>query len=193
MSINALPSLYPSITALLFLDSTSNCLKLCFLPIIYIYIYIYIYMYVCMYSVSIPIIWALGRQKLCFYCLISNQFIENLNKQCWIYTYSCEPSVMLTFRAIQFLTASQVAWWQRIPLPMQEARVWSLGQENTLGKEMTTHSSILACEIPWTEERDKLQFMGLQRVGHDLATEHKVPTLSPFIQLDTHLLGNGVI
>ena len=76
---------------------------------------------------------------------------------------------------------------------MQEAQVWSLGQESTLDKEMTTHSSILAYEIPRTEEHDKLQFMGLQRVGHYLATEHKVPTLSPFIQLDTHLLGNGII
>ena len=34
---------------------------------------------------------------------------------------------------------------------------------------MTTHSSILAWEILWTEEPGELQFMGLQRVGHDLA------------------------
>ena len=37
---------------------------------------------------------------------------------------------------------------------MQEAGVQSLGQENTLEKEMTTHSSILACKIPGTEECD---------------------------------------
>ena len=35
------------------------------------------------------------------------------------------------------------------------------------GEEMTTHSSILACEIPWTEEPRRLQSMGLPRVGHD--------------------------
>jgi len=37
---------------------------------------------------------------------------------------------------------------------------------------MAIHSSILAWKIPWTEEPDGLQSMGLQRVGHDLATKH---------------------
>ena len=36
---------------------------------------------------------------------------------------------------------------------------------------MTTHSSILAWEIPWTEESGRLQSMGLQRVEHYLAAE----------------------
>ena len=36
---------------------------------------------------------------------------------------------------------------------------------------MATHSSILACRIPWTEETDGLQSMGLQRVGHYGATD----------------------
>ena len=35
---------------------------------------------------------------------------------------------------------------------------------------MATHSSILAWEIPWAEDSDGLQFMGLKRVGHDLMT-----------------------
>ena len=35
---------------------------------------------------------------------------------------------------------------------MQETRVWALGQEDALEKEMGTHSSILARRIPWTEE-----------------------------------------
>ena len=51
-------------------------------------------------------------------------------------------------------------------------RVRSLGQEDPLEKEMATYSSILAWEIPRTEEPGGLQFMGLQRVGHDLVTEH---------------------
>ena len=38
-----------------------------------------------------------------------------------------------------------------------------------LEKEMVTHSNVLACEIPWTEETAGLQFMGSQRVWHDLA------------------------
>ena len=38
---------------------------------------------------------------------------------------------------------------------------------HVLEKEMATHSSILAWEIPGTEEPGRLQFVGLQRVGHD--------------------------
>ena len=51
-----------------------------------------------------------------------------------------------------------------------ETRVWSLGGEDPLEKEMATHSSILAWRILWTEEPGGLQSMGLQRVGHDWAT-----------------------
>ena len=53
---------------------------------------------------------------------------------------------------------------------MWETQVWSLGWEEPLEKEMTTHCSILARRIPWTEELGRLQSMGLQRVGHDWAT-----------------------
>ena len=49
--------------------------------------------------------------------------------------------------------------------------VQSLGLEDPLEKEMATHSSILAWEIPWTEEPGELQSMGSQRVGHDRVTE----------------------
>ena len=45
---------------------------------------------------------------------------------------------------------------------LQERQVQSLGREDPLEKEMATHSSILAWEIPWTEERSGLQPMGLQ-------------------------------
>ena len=53
------------------------------------------------------------------------------------------------------------------PPAMQETWVRSLGQEDPLEEGMTTHSSILARRIPWTEEPDRLQSMRLQRVGHD--------------------------
>ena len=46
---------------------------------------------------------------------------------------------------------------------MQETWVQSLGQKDLLEKEMATHSSILAWEIPWTEEPDRLQSMGSQK------------------------------
>ena len=50
---------------------------------------------------------------------------------------------------------------------MQETWVRSLGWEDSLEKGMAMHSSILAQEIPWTEEPGGLQSIGLQRVGHD--------------------------
>ena len=50
---------------------------------------------------------------------------------------------------------------------MQETQVQSLGQEEPLEKGRATHSSILACRIPWTEEPRELQSMELQRAGHD--------------------------
>ena len=56
---------------------------------------------------------------------------------------------------------------------MWETWVQSLGQEDPLGKEMATHSSILACETPWTEEPGGLQSMGLQRVRHNLAVRQQ--------------------
>ena len=45
--------------------------------------------------------------------------------------------------------------------------VQSLGQEDSLEKEMAIHSSILAWKIPWTEELGGLESLGVQRVGHD--------------------------
>ena len=51
-----------------------------------------------------------------------------------------------------------------------ETWVRSLSQEDPLEKEMATHSSTLAWNIPWMEERNRLQSMGSQRVGHDWVT-----------------------
>ena len=55
---------------------------------------------------------------------------------------------------------------KRLPAT-QETRVRSLGREDSLEKEMATHSSTFAWKIPWTEEPCRLQSMGSQRVGHD--------------------------
>ena len=49
----------------------------------------------------------------------------------------------------------------------QETWTQALGGEDPLEKEMPTHSSILSWRIPWTKESVGLQFMGLQRVGHN--------------------------
>ena len=54
---------------------------------------------------------------------------------------------------------------------MQETLILSLDQEDSLEKEMATHSSILAWRISQREELGELQSMGSQRVGHDLASK----------------------
>ena len=54
---------------------------------------------------------------------------------------------------------------------MQETWVQSLGWEDPLEKKMTTH--FLPWQIPWSEEAGGLQSTGLQKAGHDLATEHE--------------------
>ena len=52
---------------------------------------------------------------------------------------------------------------------MWETQVRFLGREDPLEKEMAIHSSTLVWKIPWTEEPDRLQSMGSQRVGYDWA------------------------
>ena len=52
-------------------------------------------------------------------------------------------------------------------LKMRETQVQSLSREDPLEKEIATHSSTLAWKTPWTEKPGRLQFMGLERVGHD--------------------------
>ena len=59
--------------------------------------------------------------------------------------------------------------------------VQSLGQEDPLEKEMATHSSILAWEIPWTEEPDGLQSMGFQK--SDVTNHHHHTLNANFLSL----------
>ena len=58
--------------------------------------------------------------------------------------------------------------------------IQSLGHDDPLEKGTATHSSILVWRIPWTEEPGRLESVGLQRVGHDWAT-------------NTHIVGTGVV
>ena len=69
-----------------------------------------------------------------------------------------------------FLRASLLAQSIKNLPAVQETWVRSLGWEGPLETEMTTHSSILAWKISWTQEPGGLQSMGSQRVGHDWAT-----------------------
>ena len=70
----------------------------------------------------------------------------------------------------------------------QETKVRSLGWEVPLEKVMAIHSSILARRIPWTEEPGGLQSVGLQRVGHDWATNILVPSELPRMDSNKYLL-----
>ena len=56
---------------------------------------------------------------------------------------------------------------------MQETQVQYLGQEDSPGEEMATDTSILAWKIPWTEEPEGLQSIGLQRVKHSLMAKQQ--------------------
>ena len=92
----------------------------------------------------------------------------------WLKLHSCS-SQMIAWSVDCFWALLDISFWQLIILPgdsevknlftMQETQVPSLGQEDPLEKEMGTHS-----RIPWAEWAGGLQSMGLQRVGHDLAT-----------------------
>ena len=64
------------------------------------------------------------------------------------------------------MKTSLVAQMVKNPPATQETSVRSLGWEDPLEKGMATHSSILACRIPRTEEPGRLQSMGSQRVEH---------------------------
>ena len=69
-----------------------------------------------------------------------------------------------------YLGASLVAQTVKCQSAVRETWVRSLGWEDPLEKEMTTHSSTLAWKIPWTEEPGRLQSKGFQRVGHNWVT-----------------------
>ena len=79
------------------------------------------------------------------------------------YPSSCSKSVLTKQLSWTSLVAQTV---KRLPT-MRETRVQFLDREDPLEKEMAIHSRTLAWKIPWMEEPDRLQSMGLQRVGHD--------------------------
>ena len=80
-----------------------------------------------------------------------------------IQTYSHMPDTEITLpRHSGFSLVAQRV--KNLPV-IQENQVGSLGREDSLEKEMATHSSILAWRIPWTEEPGELQPMRSQRVG----------------------------
>ena len=74
---------------------------------------------------------------------------------------------------------------------MQETWVQSLGWEDPLEKKMAIYSSTIAWKIPWTEEPGRLQSTGLQRVGHNLASEQQFNALEgPLLKLKLQYYGH---
>ena len=73
---------------------------------------------------------------------------------------------------------------------MQETQVQSLGQDNPLEKEMATHSSILAWEIPWTEEPGGLQPMG-SRKESDTILATKQQQQQVILERKKHIITNN--
>ena len=98
-----------------------------------------------------------------------------------------ELSIIFILSHIFKIKSQYVSFWASLMAQtikhlsaMQETQIWSLGWEDSLEKEMATHSSILAWRIPWTEEPGRLQSIGLKRVRHDWVTNymyHFTPTL----------------
>ena len=81
-------------------------------------------------------------------------------------------------------TASLVAQLvKNLPI-VQETQVQSLSWEDPLEKERAIHSSSLVWEIPWTEEPDGLQSIGLQRVRNDLVTKLPPPATCDYLNFN---------
>ena len=80
--------------------------------------------------------------------------------------HPAEASILASTLFFKYVT-SLVAQIVKCLPTMKETRIQSLGWEDLLEKEMTTHSSTLSWRIPWMEEPGGLQSMGSQRVGHN--------------------------
>ena len=102
---------------------------------------------------------------------LTNTHTELINNVVLVLGLQKSGSVMHIFLCIYmhlfFLWASLVAQTVKHLPTMQETWVRSLNREDPLEKEMATHSSIHAWEIPWTKEPGGLQYIGSQRVGHN--------------------------
>ena len=99
------------------------------------------------------------------------KLLQNINSVLHVVQYILEP----VFQQIVYIShspifilhlylTSLVAQLVKNPPALQETRVWFLGWKDPLEKEMEIHSSILAWEIPWTEEPGGLQSMGSQEL-----------------------------
>ena len=102
-----------------------------------------------------------------FFLMVVLKNLDILNLQfLFLYWHKSNLFILATTNPRTFLVAQRA---KNLPA-IQETRVWSLGQKDSLEKGMVTHFGILAWRIPWTDEPGRLQSMRSQRVGHDWAT-----------------------
>ena len=93
-----------------------------------------------------------------------------LSQWCYLIISSSATPFSICLQSLPALGASLVAQTVKLLPAMCETRDRFLGWEDLLEKEMAIHSSTLAWKSPWTEEPDRLQSTGSQRVRHDWAT-----------------------
>ena len=128
-----------------------------------------------------------SRPSGCFFLSFFNWRIialQNFVVFCQTWTWiSQRHTYGLPFTVRASLVAQTV---KRLPA-MRETWVRFLGREDPLEKEMAIHSSTLAWKIPWTEEPDRLQSMGSQRVGHDWATSLWLYSKHPGLNSGRHI------
>ena len=99
-------------------------------------------------------------------------FLSNKSHYFTAFLTSVEISVTLVLGS-DYAIAKGLPWWLSSKESTCQRSRGSLGWEDPLKKEMATHSSLLAWEIPWTEEPGMLQRVGSQRVGHNWVTEEQ--------------------
>ena len=80
-------------------------------------------------------------------------------------------TIWILLNDLYFEKAPVPSWASQVAQPANTGGAGDLGWEDPLEEEMAAHSSILAWEIPQTEESHGLQSMGSQRVRHDFVTE----------------------
>ena len=107
---------------------------------------------------------------------LSSVKCENTSKNIYSWIPSQAPHIHSAESYVILFLIFPVAHMVKILPAMRETWVWSLVQEDPLEKGMAIHSSILAWRIPWTEEPDRLHFVGSQRVRHDWVTKTSTVT-----------------
>ena len=101
----------------------------------------------------------------------SSQGVDSISRNHFLCSSIRSNASSIKVLSWDFYWVFLVAQLVKNPPAVQETQAQSLHGEDPLEKEMATHSSILVWKIPWTEEPGRLQSMGSQRVGHDLATK----------------------